>query len=165
MMMRTQYKTINSDHASNLGMEDVHTETSTRWLDTSAIAPEMYAENGNPSSQSKNIFTVIDTFSSRIEARKAISELQRQGLCSSQIVVITQNYQEHENSINWEYIAANDSLIAVLSGLGIDIHDVLQFEYAVKMGKFLVAAIVTNHSASQAQYLLENIGHRVISVY
>lgn len=165
MIMRTQYKTINSDYASNLGMEDVHTGTSARWLDPRAIAPEMYAENGNPSSQSENIFTVIDTFSSRIEARKAISELQRQGLCSSQIVVITKNYQEHENSINWEYIAAADSLLAVLSGLGIDIHDVLQFEYAVKMGKFLVAAIVTNHSASQAQYLLENIGHRVISVY
>jgi hypothetical protein len=146
-------------------MEDVHTGTSARWLDPSAIAPEMYAENGNFSSQSENIFTVIDTFSSRIEARKAISELQRQGLNSSQIVVITKNYQEHENSINWAYIAADDSLLAVLSGLGIDIHDVLQFEYAVNMGKFLVAAIVTNHSASQAQYLLENIGHRVISVY
>lgn len=164
MMMRTQYKTINSDHASNLGMEDVHTETSARLPNNYAIAPEMDAENGNASS-SKKIFTVVDTFPSRLEARKAISELQRQGLHSSQIVVITKNYQEHENSMNWEYIAADDSLQAVLTGLGIDIHDVSQFEYAVKKGKFLVAAIVTDHSASQAQYLLENIGHRVISVY
>jgi hypothetical protein len=138
MMMRTYYKTIDCDNAS---------------------------ENDNISSQSKKIFTVIDTFPSRLEARKAISELQRQGLQSSQIVVIAKNYQEHENSINWEYIAADDSLLAVLTGLGIDTHDVSQFEYAVKKGQFLVAAIVTDHSASQAQYLLANIGHRVISVY
>ncbi|GBO54160.1 hypothetical protein APA_2108 [Pseudanabaena sp. lw0831] len=164
-MMRTQYKTIDSDHASNLGMEAVHAETSARCLDTSAIASEMYAENGNTSSQSKKIFTVVDIFSSRLEARKAISELQRQGLRSSQIVVIAKNYQEHENSINWEYIAADSGLLDVLAGLGLDMFAAAQFEDAVKNGKFLVAAIVTDHSASQAQYLLENIGHRVISVY
>ena len=164
-MMRTQYKTINSDHLSNLGMEDVHTGTSARWLDPRAIAPEMYAENGNVASQSKKIFTIVDIFSSRLETRKAIAELQHQGLHSSQIVVITKNYQEHENSTNWEYIADDSSLLDVLAGLGLDMFAAKQFEDAVKNGKFLVAAIVTDHSASQAQYLLENIGHRVISVY
>jgi hypothetical protein len=37
------------------------------------------------------------------------------------------------------------------------------FEFGI--AGFLVAAIVGDRSASQAQYLLENIGRKVISVY
>jgi hypothetical protein len=39
----------------------------------------------------------------------------------------------------------------------------LLFEFGI--AGFLVAAIVGDRSASQAQYLLENIGRKVISVY
>jgi hypothetical protein len=43
--------------------------------------------------------------------------------------------------------------------------DASRFEQSVNNGRFLVAAIVGDRSASQAQYLLENIGRKVISVY
>ena len=164
-MMRTHYKAINSDDASNLPIDYVQSETHARLRNNYAIAPNIYMKYGKSSSQSENIFTVIDTFPSRLEARKAVSEFQRQGLQPSQIVVITKNYQEHEDSINWEFITEDSSTLTILSGIGIDIHDASQYENAVKHGKFLVAAVVTEHSASQAQSLLENIGHRVISVY
>ncbi len=43
--------------------------------------------------------------------------------------------------------------------------DASRFEQSVNNGRFLVAAIVGDRSASQAQYLPENIGRKVISVY
>jgi hypothetical protein len=164
-MMRTHYKVINSDDASNLPIDYVHSETDARLRNNYAIAPNIRIEHSESSSQSENVFTVIDTFPSWLEARKAVSELQRQGLQPSHIVVITKNYQEREDAINWEFITENSSTLMILSGIGIDIHDASHYENAVKHGKFLVAAVVTEHSASQAQSLLENIGHRVIAVY
>ena len=163
MMIRTEPKTINSEHTIHIDCSP--TETIANWLINYAIAPEIHAESGDVSSQSRNIFTVIDTFSTSLETSAAILELKRQGLRAPQIVVITQNYQEKDYSINWEYMATDGSLLAVLIGLGLDIPDASRFEYAVSNGKFLVAAIVTDRSASQAQYLLENIGRKVISVY
>jgi hypothetical protein len=164
-MMQTYSKTINSDSAINLPIDYVYTKSHTRWLNDYAIAPEIYIENGESSSQSENMFTVIDTFPSGIEAIKAVSELQRQGLQTSQIVVISESYQEHENVINWECITKDSNTLGILSGIGIDIHDTPQYKNAVEHGNFLVAALVTDHSASQAQFLLENIGRKVISVY
>jgi hypothetical protein len=164
-MIQTYYKTINSDSDTNLPIDYFHTKTRTSRLNNYAIAPEIYIESGESSSQSENMFTVIDTFTSGIEARKAVAELQRQGLPTSQIVVITKSYQEHENAINWEYITDDSNTLGILSEIGVDIHDTLQYENAVEHGKFLVAAIVTDHCASQAQFLLENIGRKVISVY
>ncbi|BBC26923.1 hypothetical protein [Pseudanabaena sp. ABRG5-3] len=143
----------------------LQTKARSRSPNNYAIELKIYTENSNQSFQSGTILTVVDTFASRPEAKNAILELQRQGIQSSQIVVITQSYQEHDNSINWEYVATDDNLIEVLTGLGIDVHDALKFENQVKLGSFLVAAIVTGHSASQSQYLLKNIGRKVISVY
>lgn len=141
------------------------TQDRPRLLNNYAIELKIYAEDSDRSLQSGTILTVVDTFDSRLEAKNAVLELQRQGVKSSQIVVITQNYQEYDNSTNWEYVATDDNLIEVLTGLGIDFHDALKFENQVKLGSFLVAAIVTSHSASQSQYLLKNIGRKVISVY
>lgn len=170
MMTRTEYKPINSEHTSRVEIDCLHTETIANWLINYAIAPEIQIESGETSSQpvnspSMDIFTIIDTFPSRLETSNAILELKRQGLSSSQIVVITKNYQEKDYSINWEYIATDGSLLAVLIGLGIDMPDASRFEYAISSGRFLVAAIVSDRSASEAQYLLENIGRKVIAVY
>ena len=166
-MTQTTYKPVHADDVSpmRLDIDYAHKKTSAKWLNIFAIAPNTSDTHHYNSFTSGHIFTVIDIFASNLEAKSAILELKQQGLRSSQIVIITQTYQEHENSMNWEYVAAAGSLQAVLIGLGIDDHDTSQFEDAVKNGKILVAALVTDRSASQAQYLLENIGRRVISVY
>jgi hypothetical protein len=143
----------------------IQTQSSPRSPNNYAIELEIYTEDRNKSCKSGTILTVADIFASRPEAKNAILELQRQGVKSSQIVVITQNYQEYDNSTNWEYVATDDNLIEVLTGLGIDFNDALKFECQVQQGRFLVAAIVIGHSASQSQYLLKNIGRKVISVY
>lgn len=143
----------------------IQTQARPRLLNNYAIGLKIYTEDSDRSFQSGTILTVVDTLASRLEANNAVLELQRQGIQSSQIVVITHSYQEHDNSINWEYVATDDNLIEVLTGLGIDVSDALKFENQVKLGSFLVAAVVTGHSASQSQYLLKNIGRKVISVY
>lgn len=164
-MMRTEYKTVNSADTSHVEIDCFHTKTIANWLNNYAIPPEIRIESGDISSQPINIFIVIDTFPSRLETNNAILELKRQGLSSSQIIVFTRNHQERDYSINWEYLATDGSLLAVLIGLGIDRSDASRFEQSVNNGRFLVAAIVSDRSASQAQYLLENIGRKVISVY
>lgn len=129
------------------------------------IAPEIYDETGNIRSESKSIFTVIAIFFSRQEANNAILEMQKQGLSSPQIVLISNQYQEHQNSMHWEYIASDNSLSSVLTGLGINVRDTLQFLEAVNDGKFLVIGLVNDRDASQAQCILNNIGYKVIAVY
>lgn len=143
----------------------VQAPTSTKLLNKYASKQKLYTADAEQSSQSGTLFTVVDTFASSQEARHASLELQRQGLLSSQIVIITRNYQEYEHSINWEYIAIDGGLPEVLMDFGIDIHSAAKFEDQVKNGQFLVVAVVKNHSASESQYLLANIGRKVIAVY
>jgi hypothetical protein len=134
-------------------------------LENEVISANMIPQNANHFFPSENVLTVIDIFSSRLETRNAILELRQQGLPSSQIVVITQNYQEYENSINWEYVTKDGNLLGILTGFGVDALDIPRFENAVRDGNFLVAAIMMNQSVYHAQHLLQNIGRRVISVY
>ncbi|MBD2188465.1 hypothetical protein [Pseudanabaena mucicola] len=148
----------------------IQAPTSTKSLNKYASKQKMnttYSDlsSSDLSSQSGTIFTVVDTFASSQEARHASLELQRQGLLSSQIVIITRNYQEYEHSINWEYITIDGGLPEILMEFGIDIHSAAKFEVQVKNGQFLVVAVVKNRSAIEAQYLLANIGRKVIAVY
>lgn len=118
-----------------------------------------------PDSEPESICTVIAIFPSRQEANHAVLEMQQQGLNSPQIVIISNQYQEHQNSMHWEYIASDHGLPSVLTGLGINARDTVQFLEAVNDGKFLVIGLVNDRDASQAQYILKNIGHKVIAVY
>jgi hypothetical protein len=129
------------------------------------IEPEIYEETGNIQSEPEIICTVIAIFPSRHEANDAVLEMQQQGLSSTQIVIISKQYQEHQNSMHWEYIASDNGLPSVLAGLGINVRDTLQFLEAVNDGKFLVIGLVNDRDASQAQYILKNIGRKVIAVY
>ena len=130
-----------------------------------AIAPTIQKEADNDQAETEDICTVIAIFSSRHEANDAVLEMQQQGLNSPQIVVISSQYQENQNSMHWEYIASDNGLPSVLTGLGINVRDTLQFLEAVNDGKFLVIGLVNDRDASQAQYILKNIGRKVIAVY
>ncbi|PZO38464.1 MAG: hypothetical protein DCF19_16195 [Pseudanabaena frigida] len=135
-------------------------------LEPNHYAPlKTYVEDGGSLLQSANRVTAIEIFASEIEANCAVLEMCNQGLSSSQIVVIAKDYQEHENSIIWEYITADGGLIVFLTELGINVHDTFKFVEAVEIGKFLVVGIITDRLACQAQYILEDIGHNVIAVY
>jgi hypothetical protein len=130
-----------------------------------AIAPAIHEETDKDQAETEGICTVIAIFSSRHEANDAVLEMQQQGLNPPQIVVISSQYQEHQNSMHWEYIASDNGLPSVLTGLGINVRDTLQFLEAVNDGKFLVIGLVNDRDASQAQYILKNIGRKVIAVY
>ncbi len=130
-----------------------------------AIAPEVYEGSDNFQSEAESICTVIAIFPSRQEANNAVLEMQKQGLSSPQIVIISDQYQEHQNSMHWEYVATDNGLPSVLTGLGINVRDTLQFLEAVNNSNFLVIGLVNDRDASQAQYILKNIGLKVIAVY
>ncbi|TYQ24358.1 hypothetical protein PseudUWO311_19500 [Pseudanabaena sp. UWO311] len=132
---------------------------------SNAIAPAIHEETDNDQAETESICTVIAIFPSRHEANDAVLEMQKQGLSSPQIVIISTQYQEHQNSMHWEYIASDNGLPSVLTGLGINVLDILQFLEAVNDGKFLVIGLVNDRDASQAQYILKNIGRKVIAVY
>ena len=129
------------------------------------IAPEIHEGSGNFQSELERICTVIAIFPSRQEANNAVLEMQKQGLSSPQIVIISNQYQEHQDSMHWEYVATDNGLPSVLTGLGINVRDTLQFLEAVNNGNFLVIGLVNDRNASQAQYILKNIGLKVIAVY
>ena len=129
------------------------------------IEPDIEQENDASLTAPKNIFTVIDIFLSRHEANDAVLEMQKQGLSSPQIVVISKYYQEHQNSMHWEYIASDGCLVSILKSLGVNNHDSSQFLEAVDDGKFLVLGLVTDREASYAQHILKNIGRKVVAVY
>lgn len=127
-----------------------------------AIEPEMYLEDGTaPAKSLADRVTVVDIFSSELEAKNAILEMERKGLRSSQISLVAQGYEASGNSMNWDDVTAAGGLAAVLTELGISDHAISQFVDAVAEGDFLVVAIGNDREASQAQHVLENVGHHV----
>ena len=165
MMIRTEYTAVDVDGVRKNSHKASCTKNRDRLLDNLAIALSTNTNNGGSLLELENRVTVVKIFASEPAAKSAVRELERQGLRSDQIFIIATDCQEYENLINWEDIAINGGLIVVLALLGISVHDTLQLVDAVEEGKFLVMAIVSDRSASQAQYILESIGHKVIAVY
>ncbi|MEI6330122.1 MAG: hypothetical protein WCP16_12875 [Pseudanabaena sp. ELA645] len=146
--------------------EHIHMNSDSKNLLTDyAISVKALRENSKALSQSENIFTIIDVLDSRKEAHIAILEMHCQGLSSSQVVIISKYYQEHQNSMHWEHVHLDGELLEVLMGLGINVHDALRFLDAIDDGKFLVVGLVIKREASQARHILKNIDHKEISVY
>jgi hypothetical protein len=67
--------------------------------------------------------------------------------------------------MHWEHVHLDGELLEVLMGLGINVHDALRFLDAIDDGKFLVVGLVIKRRVSEAQHILENIGHKAIAVY
>ncbi len=166
-MIQTDYTIIDFEDAHKVTRQNLYTENDVEVLNhyANSFSPDFSYQDNNTASESGNLFTVLGTFLSRVEAKNAVLEMQRQGLRSSQIVLIAKEYQEHENSMNWEYIADDGGLVVFLTDLGINVHDTFEFVSAVENGMFLVVAIVTDRLACQAQHILENIGSKVLAVY
>ncbi|AFY74084.1 hypothetical protein Syn7502_02062 [Synechococcus sp. PCC 7502] len=106
------------------------------------------------------IVPVIAVFSSLQNAERVVLALQRQGLASYQVSIVTKKELDIKLSINCENISiSSEFLIKILGELGISKNATLKFANAVDDGKFLVMAIGSNREASQAQHVLENIIH------
>lgn len=148
-------------HPDEINVAHGHTVDGEGLLNNYAIEPEMYAEDGGTLSEAKDRVTVVDIFSSEEEAKTAVLGMEQKGLRSTQISIIAKDYQEHNNSTSWENIDGAGGLAAVLLDLGISEHATVQFEEAIAEGKFLVVAIGDDREASQAQHVLEKIGHAV----
>jgi hypothetical protein len=130
------------------------------------VDPEHVDMTFKSENKSENIFTVIDIFCSWQEAHNAVLEMQSQGLRSPQIAMISKYYQEHKNSMHWwEYVHFDDELRQIFMGLGINVHDTLQFLDAIDEGKFLVVGLVIDRKANQAEKILKNVGRKAIAVY
>ena len=166
-MIQTDYTIVDFENANRVARQNLYTENDIEVLNhyANSLVPDVTYQGSNNAPESSTLFTIVDTFPSRAEAKNAVLEMQQQGLRSSQIVLIAKKYQEHENSMNWEYIADDGGLVVFLTDLGINVHDTFEFVSAVENGKFLVVAIVTDRSAYQAQRILENIGRKVLAVY
>lgn len=164
-MIQTAYKVIDSSRDTASATDYIYSETAAKLPRSQVLTKNFFAEKKDFQSALNDVFTVLEIFSSRQAARNAVMELQRQGLDSSQIIMINKNYQEHEDSMNWEYISTDGGLVVVLEGLGLDSQEASHYVNAVRDGKFLVVAIITDRTACQSQYLLESIGHKVIPVY
>ena len=165
MMIRTEYTTVEFDSVSTVSTQHLDTEYQSKPLKRDAIASLPHLGGGKVISEVIGLFTIVAIFPNKAEAKNAILEMKSQGLSSSQILMIAKEYQAHENSINWEYIAADGGLVIFLTQLGIGVHDTFEFVNAVDSCQFLVVAIITDRSASQAQHILEGIGRKVVSVY
>jgi hypothetical protein len=126
-----------------------------------AIEPEIYAEDGGDLEEVvlSDRVTVVDIFPSELDAKKAKLEMEQKGLRSDQISIVAKDYKESESCMNWEKITADGGLATVLVELGIEDDAILQFEAAINAGNFLMITIGSDREASQAQHVLENIGH------
>lgn len=148
-------------HSDEINAAHGHTVDSEGLLNNYAIEPVMYEEDGGaPSSQASDTVTVVDIFPSELEAKTAVLEMEHKGLRTDQIAIVAKDYnQEPENSMNWEHITAAGGLAVVLTKLGISHHATGQFMDAIEDGKFLVIEIGNDREASQAQHVLEKVGH------
>lgn len=126
-----------------------------------AIEPEMYEEDGSVPSELGNRVSVVDIFLSEASAKAAVLEMERKGLRSQQISILAKDYQDSESAINWKSIAADGGLESVLAELRISDHATAKFVEAIEDGKFLLIAIGNDREASQAQHVLEGVGHLV----
>ena len=155
------------DENPNIEVEDVNLASTGYTVDQDglvnnyAVEPEMYAEDGGNLEEVvlSDRVTVVDIFSSELDAKQARLEMEQKGLRSNQISIVARDYQESESCMNWEKITADGGLATVLVELGISDDAILQFEAAIEAGNFLMIAIGSDREASQAQHVLENIGH------
>ncbi len=128
-----------------------------------AIEPQMYVEDGsavttNPSDQ----VTVVDIFDSKLEAKNAVAEIEKKGMQAPQISLLAKGYQSQKSYLNWKDIEDQGGLAALLTKLGISKSLIEGFVTAIEEGKFLVIVAGSDREASQAQHVLESIGHSLI---
>ncbi len=128
-----------------------------------AIEPEMYVEDGsavttNPSDQ----VTVVDIFGSEVDAKNAVIEIEKKGMQAPQISLLAKGYEDPTSYLSWEDIEAAGGLAAVLAKLGISESVIDGFVNAIEAGKYLVIVAGSDREASQAQHVLESIGHSLI---
>lgn len=138
-----------------------HTVDGEGLLNNYAIEPGMYEEDGGLS-EPVNSVTVVDIFDSEVEAKKAILEMEQKGLRTGQVSIVAKDYdQELEQSMSMERITAGGGLAAVLTKLGISKQASSQFVNAIEAGKFLVIEIGSDREASQAEHVMEKVGHTI----
>jgi hypothetical protein len=133
-----------------------------------ATEPEMYFEiPGDAKDESKitikpDTYTIVDVFSSALEAECAVAEMKKEGLNTDRISIIGKDYQDtkHVNgSLNWPEITQAGGLSSVLQGLGISATEALDYETKINQ-QFLVIMIGSEQDISHANQILHNIGHR-----
>jgi len=158
--MNTQTTEQMTGHPDELNKSGGHTVDDQGLLNNYAIEPEMYEQDGGELSATSSKVTVVDIFTSVLEAETAVLTMEQKGLHTDQIAIIGKDYcQQPQNSMNWEHITASGGLAVVLSELGIGDQATVQFVEAIAQDKFLVIAIGSDREASQAQLVLEEIGH------
>jgi hypothetical protein len=134
-----------------------------------ATEPEIYfevpgdAKDANQIAIKADTYTIVDTFSSALEAEHIVAEMKREGLNTDRISIIGKDYQDtkHVNgSLNWPEINQAGGLSSVLTGLGISTSEALDYEAKIDAQQFLVIMIGSDHDISHANQILHSIGHR-----
>lgn len=142
---------INASHGHTVDTEGL--------LNNYAIEPEIYLEDGNSVSELTDRVTVVDIFDSEEMAKMAVSSMEAKGLQVDNISIIAKGYKEPNHSLNWASIVAEGGLEMMLTKLGIESAAIAKFAEAIDAGKFLVIEIGSDREASQAQHVLEEVGH------
>jgi hypothetical protein len=133
-----------------------------------ATEPEMYFEVPGDAKAENQIaikpdtYTIVDIFSSALEAERAVAEMKQEGLNTDRISIIGKDYQDtqHVNgSLNWPEITQAGGLSSVLQGLGISAEEALDYEAKIEQ-QFLVIMIGSERDISHANQILHSIGHR-----
>jgi len=157
--INTQVKTptekINEAHGQTIDSEGLANHY--------AIEPVMYEQDGsavttNPSDR----VTVVDIFDSKLEAKNAVSEIEKKGMQAPKISIIAKDYQSQKSYLSWKDIDEKGGLAALLTKLGISKSLIEGFVTAIEDGKFLVIVVGSDREASQTQHVLESIGHSLI---
>jgi hypothetical protein len=165
MTIPTEQATIHADvYTDEINKFYGHTIDQDGLTNSYAIEPEMYGEDSSFPAELGNRITVVDVFASKLEAKNAVLEIEQKGLRSQQISIIAKGYQDTKSCMTWESIEASGGLALILTEMGISERAIEQFVNAVENGKYLIIVTGNDREASQAEYVLQTFGHRIIIV-
>jgi hypothetical protein len=158
----------NANDPASIHTADGYTVDTEGLINNYAVEPSMYVEGGEESDLKGGTlvekFTIVDTFSSHLEAENAVSEIQNAGISKEKITIFDKNFQGTKNghgSLSIKDINDDGGLAHSLVRMGIDRLDANRYEMEMEEGKTLVIVSGENKDVIKTQAILVGIGHRI----
>ena len=162
------YKQVpnNSKNPDSLDTTGGYTVDGEGLVNNYAVEPEMYAEKSGDLMAEDAPTTIVDIFTTQIDAEKAVLAMQEAGLIANKISIIGKDYHSNHDdgdSLTWENINEHGGLAVVLTRLGIAKDKTAPFTTAIENDQFIVLVTGSDRDASQAQHVLQTLGHQAIA--
>ncbi|MGL6282541.1 MAG: hypothetical protein ACRC2J_09070 [Microcoleaceae cyanobacterium] len=156
----------NSENPDSLDTTGGYTVDSEGLVNNYAVEPEMYVDKPGDLAEDASPTTIIDIFATQLDAEKAVLAMHEAGLTANKISIIGKDYHSNHDagdSLTCENINKHGGLAVVLTRLGIAEDKTSLYTTAIDNDQFIVLVTGSDRDASQAQHVLQTLGHQEIA--